>query len=363
METTKVSVIIACYNVNEYIGTCLESLINNNYNNIEIICVNDGSTDNTQEILEHYAKCDSRIIVINKPNGGAGSARNVGILHATGEYVCFPDADDTVCSRYISEPLKQMASYKADYCIFGWEQVDTTEEDAEPNVVLPVECYRLMTNKEIRERYLPRVIGYGINDILKWKNGFSIDSTKEKGMAWRCIYKLSIIKEHNLKFKEGRFLGEDRIFNSEYCLYANRMISVNEPLYKYKIRLNGLYKSSFVDDFIYRSKAQLLQARNEINSKHIQSFGIDITDSYAATNVLAIMEMSLHAAQRKQWSELKNILKAYCSDNIVLESISRTPYAGKIKFDIPLFLIKKKAFKLLYVLLEIAVKVGMTSSV
>ena len=91
-----ISVIIPCYNVENYVARCLDSVINQTYNNLEIICVNDGSTDNTLAILKDYAKKDSRIKIIDKKNGGLSSARNAGIEVASYEYVVFLDSDDWI---------------------------------------------------------------------------------------------------------------------------------------------------------------------------------------------------------------------------------------------------------------------------
>ena len=90
----KVSVIIPVYNSEKYIGTCLDSIINQTLQEIEIICVNDGSTDRTSEILQFYREKDSRIKIIEQENAGAGAARNYGLRNSSGEYLSFLDADD-----------------------------------------------------------------------------------------------------------------------------------------------------------------------------------------------------------------------------------------------------------------------------
>ena len=93
-----VSILIPVYNVENYLDKCLDSVISQTMNNIEIICVNDGSTDHSGEILEKYQKKDKRIIVVNKENGGLPSARNAGLEIARGKYIGFVDADDYINS-------------------------------------------------------------------------------------------------------------------------------------------------------------------------------------------------------------------------------------------------------------------------
>ena len=96
MQTPLISVIIPVYNVEAYLPRCLDSVIQNTYRNLEIICVDDGSTDGSPEILRDYAQRDARITVITKENGGVSSARNAGLDRATGEFVAFIDSDDFV---------------------------------------------------------------------------------------------------------------------------------------------------------------------------------------------------------------------------------------------------------------------------
>ena len=109
-----ISVIIPAYNVEKYINRCIESIIYQDYKNIEVIIINDGSTDNTREICEQYIKQDKRIRLINTENRGAGSARNTGIENANGKYFSFIDADDFICEHYYSRLYEMIKNTKAD---------------------------------------------------------------------------------------------------------------------------------------------------------------------------------------------------------------------------------------------------------
>ncbi len=96
MNNSMISVIVPVYNVEKYLSKCLDSIINQTYQNLEIICVDDGSTDSSPMILEEYAKKDSRIKIITRQNGGLSAARNTGVKNATGEFVSFVDSDDWI---------------------------------------------------------------------------------------------------------------------------------------------------------------------------------------------------------------------------------------------------------------------------
>ena len=100
MENKTISVIIPVYNVDKFLDRCLQSVINNTYRNLEIICVNDGSTDHSIDILHRYKSIDERVIIIDKENGGLSSARNVGLDIAAGEYISFVDSDDWIHPQF-----------------------------------------------------------------------------------------------------------------------------------------------------------------------------------------------------------------------------------------------------------------------
>lgn len=119
----KVSIIVPVYNVEQYVKRCIESILNQTYKNIEIILVNDGSTDASGEICERYAKENENIIYIEKENGGLSDARNVGLIHSTGDYICFVDSDDYIDNRYVEILLNGVSQDKSDIAVCNFEKV------------------------------------------------------------------------------------------------------------------------------------------------------------------------------------------------------------------------------------------------
>ena len=121
-----VSVIIPAYNIERYISRCLDSIMAQTYNNLEIIVIDDGSKDQTAEILDDYQKRDSRIIVVHKENGGVSSARNNGLDIATGDYISFVDGDDLIESNMYEILVKILEKEKTDIAHCGYQMIYMT---------------------------------------------------------------------------------------------------------------------------------------------------------------------------------------------------------------------------------------------
>ena len=197
----KVSVILPCYNVEKYICTCLDSLLNQTLRDIEIICVDDKSPDNVLEILHQYAKRDSRIRVIELPeNAGVSVARNTGIDAATGEYISFVDPDDYVDLDYFEKLYKKAIKTGADICVSNIKEY--------------------MYDGKIRKHnsYVRRVCEskYHFNYI-----------------QCAAIFKLNFINKNNLRVPVGITNGEDTLFCIKCAVSCNFVVSVPKAYYHY----------------------------------------------------------------------------------------------------------------------------------
>ncbi len=210
---TKVSIIIPVYNTEKYIKRCLDSLIQQTLNKIEIICINDGSTDSSLKILEDYAKNDSRIIIKTQKNQGQSAARNNGINIATGEYVGFIDSDDWVAKDYYEKLYNAASKSNADIAVAGIIRLNAIYKK-----------FHLKYNKE------------EITDDTNQK--FELCDVPAKSYVVNKIYKLSKLKEANLKFEEGIFF-EDCIFTPEVLYHLGKLITVPNTYYYYWRRLNS----------------------------------------------------------------------------------------------------------------------------
>lgn len=188
----KVSVVIPVYNIEEHLRECLNSVIRQSYSDLEIICVDDGSTDASLAILQEYAASDNRIQIISQPNGGPGVARNTGMQKATGEYIIFLDSDDWFEPNMISAMLHRAEATEADITICHSVEFDTSTDRENPSGWM------------LKEEYLPGEV-FSPEDIPDYLFQFTY------GWPWDKLYRTRFIGENNLVFPELRN-SEDLVF-------------------------------------------------------------------------------------------------------------------------------------------------------
>ena len=203
----KFSVVIPVYNVEKYIEKCLDSIVNQNYDDYEIVIVDDGSKDKSGEICDEFAKKYPQIKVFHIPNGGVSNARNVALKHVTGEFVWFVDSDDYLVADAFLKIESWMQKYK---------QADLSIFDA---------C---VVNED----------GSKVGDItssLPCGQALQFDLHREFIYAntslWNRIYRMDIIREHGLAFEEHISIAEDLLFNYKYLLCCSRIFYEKSSLY------------------------------------------------------------------------------------------------------------------------------------
>lgn len=220
MMQSLVSVIIPVYNVKNYLIRCLESIIRQSYTNLEIICINDGSTDGSERILEEFSKKDDRIKIIHQKNKGLSAARNTGLDYVHGEYISFVDSDD-----YLSTDCYSLCIplFKNDVDVIYFSANVVAELGG---VKLKTDDYYYQVHHENKIKVSPA--------ILK----------KENVAAWNKIYKTDIIKKNNLLFPVG-LLYEDAEFYWKYMSFVDCAYFTKMPLYNYIRRPDSIMSKTF----------------------------------------------------------------------------------------------------------------------
>ena len=219
--TEKITVIVPVYNVENYLEKCLDSLINQTYKNLEIIVINDGSTDNSGEICQEYAQKDNRIVYIEKENGGLSDARNVGLDKMTGSYVTFIDSDDWVELNYVEILYKKIIEYQADIAVGNYYSYNEDEETY---------YFHIYGNSYYEEVY---------DNISIFENLYESQEMKSFALisAWGKLYKAKLFDY--LRFDKGK-LGEDGYFNQKMYLSVNKVVYLNKGLYAYRQRSGSI---------------------------------------------------------------------------------------------------------------------------
>jgi glycosyltransferase involved in cell wall biosynthesis len=230
----KISVIIPVYNSAKFLPNCLESVINQTFRDIEIICINDGSRDNSLALLQAYAKKDNRIKIFSQQNRGVSAARNVGLENAIGEYIAFVDSDDTIKPDMLQKLYKIIVDYQCDIALCDVANMSRRSDDVSGgNLVLVMDKY---PRKPARNMLITA--------------------------CWNKLYKRSVIGD--VKFNERVPVWEDLNFNLLVFFCSKKQVFLAEKLYIYSdANPDSLSKSSF------------------FRAKIIKSFCIIIEDLYA----------------------------------------------------------------------------------
>lgn len=217
----KLSVIIPVYNVEDYLDKCLDSVCNQTLTDIEIICIDDGSTDNSPNILNEYASKDSRIKIISKENGGQATARNLGILESQGEYLTFVDSDDFIEPDMFEKLYTKAKDNKLDIAMCKIATYDNQTGEIKDNVWY----YMLGVFRDFEKEI------FNHRDTKEFTCNIAVT-------PYNKIYKTSLLKDNDILFPEGLIFEDEKFFFDVY-LRAKRVSIVDEFLYYYRVNRKG----------------------------------------------------------------------------------------------------------------------------
>lgn len=211
----KFSIILPVYKVEKYIKSCVDSILGQSFKEFEVILVDDGSPDKSPEICDEYAKKDSRVKVIHKPNGGQADARNVGLEAAQGDYICYVDSDDFLADEGVLQLLAEKTESQPDivhYKFKEWFESDGRIADCRFDYNVPTE------GRSLAEIYCDLV-----------------DKDAYYNSAWSKIIRRELLIDNNIRFEKG-IVGEDNEWYYHVVMVAESLVLVDEPLYVYRRR-------------------------------------------------------------------------------------------------------------------------------
>lgn len=314
----KVSIIIPVYNNENTIVRCLDSVINQTYKNIEIIVINDGSTDNSKRIVEKYI---DKIIFIDNSNHGVSFSRNIGLSKSTGEYITFLDADDWLEEYMIEKLVKCKENNKVDIIRFNY-YIDTFEKNKNSKNIMCVE----ENIKNIRLTINCDIINYFITNKLE-------------GYVWAIFFDRKIIN----KFDDSILIMEDFLFVIESLMKAKTIYFYDEALYHYCINNKSITKSvsnihKKINDLILvgLSVQEIFENYNKIEiNKFIEN----------QTNLIYLFFLKMIKSKKRK--DYKNDIKRVNYDNltIFLKNVNRNSLGMQRK--IGFILIKNKSYLLM----------------
>jgi glycosyltransferase involved in cell wall biosynthesis len=242
MKKPRVTVVIPVYNTEKYLGRCLNSVLNQNLKEIEIICIDDGSTDNSLRILKEFKKKDKRIVLISKKNEGQAIARNIGIKKAQGEYIGFVDSDDWIDLNYFEEMYKSSIKNNAEMAMASMNYLKTNQR------------YYNFSKEEVFSSIKEKVKK---SEIERW------------GSVCVGLFKKAMLIKNEILFEEGVYYED--VFFVLKCVYScNRLVTVPKTTYFYANNptstINTLNEKKIWD--LYRSR------KNSINFARRRGFKI-----------------------------------------------------------------------------------------
>jgi glycosyltransferase involved in cell wall biosynthesis len=299
-----ISIIIPVYNTEKYLAKCLENVINQTYKNIEIVVVNDGSSDNSIKIINEFREKDTRFILIEQSNHGISNARNSGIKASKGEYIVFIDSDDWVDLEMCEQLVNAINEHEVDivFCSYLREFRNGFNK---PRYILDKE--RIFDKNESTDLRL-RLFGLFEKDL---KDPSHADTL---GTIYSKLYRTNIIKDNNLEFIDLNLIGsaEDVIFNISYFKYVSSAYYIHQCLYHYR-KINETSTTTNYRPQLFEQWQSLFRI---INSK-IESEQLNDNYKIALNNriALSIFGLGLNVLSsdflvKRKIFEIKNILSS-----------------------------------------------------
>ena len=296
-QMPKVSIIVPVYNVERYLRQCLDSLVDQTYQNIEIICVDDGSTDASSEILTEYALKNSKVRVIRQENSGLSVARNVGFSFATGEYVMYVDSDDWIDVCACEKAVFKAEEHAADLVM--WPYIREFPNRSAPKVIFSEEkTFHAAECRELQRR----MVGLLGTELAHPENADALCT------VWGKLYLRELIAQNDIHFTDLQRIGtyEDGLFNLHYLAHVKNATYIPDYLSHY--RKNSGMTSKYRNKLALQWKNLFSDMRGYIEKG---GYGSDFEQALNNRISLSIIGLGLNAValtNRKALAEIRNIL-------------------------------------------------------
>lgn len=309
MSKYAISVVVPVYNTAQYLDKCIESLLAQTLNNIEIILVDDASPDEAPKLCDEWSKRYDNISVIHKENEGLGLTRNAGLAKAQGDYVCFLDSDDTLDPDTLASCYDALDGQGADACFYGRK---TGKADGSYSINSNIPKKLVYEGEEVKKLYACTYLG-PMPD--------SVGVAYIQASACCAMYRRSIIEEHNIRFMSERVvLSEDTFFNLEICKYAKKVMIIPKDFYNYTYNAGSLTKKYNPNRFnqLKNFYAELLKVKPEF----ADSDNVDIRVPYQFYIYLRhTIEYEVKSKDINGAAKTRKRIREICEDEFVARNI------------------------------------------
>lgn len=269
MTNPLVSIIVPVYNAQKGLSRCLESICSQTYQELEIIVLNDGSTDDSLAICEQFRAKDPRIVVVDKENEGVSRTRNAGLTLAQGDYIQFADSDDALDPDYTQNLVQAALEHNADLVIAPYWMVIPSNssktghalETLQTSLGIEPEAPKTEVHKY---GFLPQGV-YSREDYAR--RLMQQPASFYYGVLWNKLYRRDILADHHLQFTSEVRWAEDLVFNLEYILYANVFVSISKAGYHYVQNPQSICHTQINLASIVQNKLQVFRYYKELYTK------------------------------------------------------------------------------------------------
>lgn len=346
-----VSVVVPAYNTEKYIEPMIESLEKQTYGNLQIIFIDDGSSDSTAAVIKKYQNTDPRIEYYYQENQGVSKARNWGLEKVRGEKLFLFDSDDTFDESLIADCLEYAEAHGVDAVLYGYAAKIDGRVENEHSFELHGDFY----NEDIATKVSPAFLGHSYSDINEWIKGKkALRSGKEHTALWRIMLDVDTIKKAAIQFDTLLSLGEDTKFINTYLLYAASLGILEKTLYYLTIRDGSANATSNGNpELMTRNKIKLIEARKQIDGIAVEK-GIDTHGYWQGTLVLSAVQLALRLSHNKSLSNKENriVYSEYMNNPDVKSAIAQFSPSFSVK-AIPFWMLKMHLSRILYFLCKI----------
>lgn len=327
MPKELISVIVPVYNVENYLERCICSIVNQSYSNIEIILVNDGSTDSSLDICFRYSLNDSKIKIVNQANGGLSAARNAGLGVSSGKYIVFIDSDDHVNVDYIAVLYKCISEKKCDVAICDYSCV-----------------YDDKLSSKYLEKYIDYESEYKVLDNTTVIKNYLMFNNSINVVSWNKMYRSSVIKNNGILFPVGK-IHEDNFTTYKIFYYSNKIAYINSPLYFYTKRPDSIMGVGFSE----KSLDMITAADETVDFvKDKLSQFTAYAEVYRINIIITAINLMMDSNNRNVaiWQSLKNKLLKSNREVGMSKGLRAAAYVLSARFGYTSYSLVRKLFKM-----------------